>query len=192
MTFLLDKNVVSELGKAKVGKAHRALTAWAVRNPAGNLYVSLVTLLELEIGVLQLSPIRIKAEAPCGAYPLAASAAPKTLGSQARPVMAIPWVRADPHTNEEQSANVAQTNEGVDLISRLGPAAAMRRATPPEIVHPRWPLPQRAGNFYVEHHRRRLSLSELSHDLHTEIQKLCLAGDALVKHPNFLHAIPSY
>ena len=54
MTFLLDTNVVSELRKAKAGKAHAAVTAWASQVPAGSLYVSAITLLELEMGVLQL------------------------------------------------------------------------------------------------------------------------------------------
>ncbi len=52
--FLLDTNVVSELRKAKSGKAHPSVTAWAARIPAGSMYVSAITLLELEIGVLQL------------------------------------------------------------------------------------------------------------------------------------------
>jgi predicted nucleic acid-binding protein len=54
VTFLLDTNVVSELRKAKAGKAHAAVTAWASQVPAGSLYVSAITLLELEMGVLQL------------------------------------------------------------------------------------------------------------------------------------------
>ncbi len=54
MTFLLDTNVVSELRKAKSGKAHRAVTAWAAEIPAGSLYLSAITLLELEMGVLQV------------------------------------------------------------------------------------------------------------------------------------------
>lgn len=52
--FLLDTNVVSELRKAKAGKAHAAVTAWASRVSAGSLYVSAITLLELEMGVLQI------------------------------------------------------------------------------------------------------------------------------------------
>ncbi len=52
--FLLDTNVVSELRKAKSGKAHPSVTAWATGIRAGSLYVSAITLLELEMGVLQL------------------------------------------------------------------------------------------------------------------------------------------
>ena len=54
MTFLLDTNVVSELRKAKSGKANPLVTAWAAHVPAGSLYLSAITLLELEMGVLQL------------------------------------------------------------------------------------------------------------------------------------------
>ncbi|MCP5289073.1 MAG: type II toxin-antitoxin system VapC family toxin [Burkholderiaceae bacterium] len=52
--FLLDTNVVSELRKAKSGKAHPRVTAWATKVPAGSLYLSAITLLELEMGVLQV------------------------------------------------------------------------------------------------------------------------------------------
>ena len=52
--YLLDTNVVSELRKAKSGKAHPAVTAWAAKVAAGSLYLSAITLLELEMGVLQI------------------------------------------------------------------------------------------------------------------------------------------
>lgn len=49
--FILDTNVVSELRKAKAGKAHSNVVTWAaVQDPAA-LYLSAITLLELEIGV---------------------------------------------------------------------------------------------------------------------------------------------
>jgi predicted nucleic acid-binding protein len=52
--YLLDTNVVSELRKAKSGKADRHVTAWAASVPAGSLYLSVITVLELEMGVLQI------------------------------------------------------------------------------------------------------------------------------------------
>ncbi len=52
--FLLDTNVVSELRKAKAGKAHPRVSAWATKVPAGSLYLSAVTVLELEMGVLPI------------------------------------------------------------------------------------------------------------------------------------------
>ncbi len=54
MTFLLDTNVVSELRRAKAGKAHPNVVAWAAATSAGSMYVSAVTVLELEMGVLQI------------------------------------------------------------------------------------------------------------------------------------------
>jgi hypothetical protein len=50
--FLLDTNVVSELRKAKADKADPNVTAWAASVPVGSLFVSVITILELETGVL--------------------------------------------------------------------------------------------------------------------------------------------
>lgn len=52
--YVLDTNVVSELRKAKAGKAGRNVTTWAASVPAGSLYLSAITVLELEMGVLQI------------------------------------------------------------------------------------------------------------------------------------------
>lgn len=49
--YLLDTNVVSELRKAKAGKADRNVIAWAGNVSADNLFLSVVTILELEIGI---------------------------------------------------------------------------------------------------------------------------------------------
>lgn len=53
MTFLLDTNVLSELRKAGDGRADASVTAWLAREDAANFFVSAITLMELEIGVLQ-------------------------------------------------------------------------------------------------------------------------------------------
>ena len=50
--FLLDTNVVSELRKVKAGKADRSVTAWSDSVDAGVLYLSAITIEELEMGVL--------------------------------------------------------------------------------------------------------------------------------------------
>lgn len=50
--FILDTNVVSELRKAKSGKADVQLVAWANSVAAGQLFLSVITVLELEQGVL--------------------------------------------------------------------------------------------------------------------------------------------
>ena len=52
--YLLDTNVVSQLRKAKSGKADANVVAWAASVPAGGLFISAITVLELEMGVLQL------------------------------------------------------------------------------------------------------------------------------------------
>ncbi|HEV2952907.1 MAG TPA: type II toxin-antitoxin system VapC family toxin [Candidatus Dormibacteraeota bacterium] len=51
--FVLDTNVVSELRKAKSGKADKNVTAWAATVPASSLFLSVITVLELETGVLR-------------------------------------------------------------------------------------------------------------------------------------------
>lgn len=50
--FVLDTNVVAELRKAKAGKADKNVTAWAASVPTVSLYLSAITILELETGVL--------------------------------------------------------------------------------------------------------------------------------------------
>ena len=50
--FVLDSNVVSELRKAKAGKADRGVVAWASGVPTEDLFVSVIGILELEKGAL--------------------------------------------------------------------------------------------------------------------------------------------
>lgn len=50
--FLLDTNVVSELRKVRVGSADERVARWADAVDAVTLYVSSITIQELEIGVL--------------------------------------------------------------------------------------------------------------------------------------------
>lgn len=50
--FLLDTNVVSELRKAGAGRADKNVTAWAAGASAASMFVSVITVQELEIGVL--------------------------------------------------------------------------------------------------------------------------------------------
>jgi toxin FitB len=50
--YLLDTNVVSELRKAKSGKADANVVAWASNLSAMHLFISVITVLELETGVL--------------------------------------------------------------------------------------------------------------------------------------------
>ena len=50
--FILDTNVVSELRKARAGKADKNVATWASKVLPGSLFLSAITILELEIGVL--------------------------------------------------------------------------------------------------------------------------------------------
>lgn len=52
MTYLLDTNVVSELRKIRLGKADRNVAQWADGVDASDLFMSVITVQELEIGVL--------------------------------------------------------------------------------------------------------------------------------------------
>lgn len=50
--WLLDTNVVSELRKVRTGRADPQVAAWADGVAAASLFVSVITLHELELGVL--------------------------------------------------------------------------------------------------------------------------------------------
>ena len=50
--YLLDTNVISELRKAKSGKADKNVVAWASGVSAASLFLSVITVLELETGIL--------------------------------------------------------------------------------------------------------------------------------------------
>jgi predicted nucleic acid-binding protein len=50
--YLLDTNVVSELRKGTTRKAHRNFSAWAKSVSAPTLFLSTISILELEIGIL--------------------------------------------------------------------------------------------------------------------------------------------
>jgi len=52
--YLLDTNVVSELRKVRLGKADLNVAAWAESVDAAALFVSVVTIMELELGALMI------------------------------------------------------------------------------------------------------------------------------------------
>ncbi|MEJ5207700.1 type II toxin-antitoxin system VapC family toxin [Denitratimonas sp. CY0512] len=54
MMYLLDTNVVSELRKVRLGKADVNVAAWADSIDAAELFVSSITIMELELGVLSI------------------------------------------------------------------------------------------------------------------------------------------
>ena len=49
--YLLDTNVVSELRKVRAGKADQNVAAWAAQVPAASLFLSVISIQELEVGI---------------------------------------------------------------------------------------------------------------------------------------------
>ncbi|KRC73423.1 twitching motility protein PilT [Achromobacter sp. Root83] len=52
--YVLDTNVVSELRKVRLGKVEAKVSAWTESVDAADLFVSAITILELELGVLAM------------------------------------------------------------------------------------------------------------------------------------------
>ena len=52
--FILDTNVVSELRKAGAGKADNHVAAWSGSVDAATLFISAITVMELDTGILQI------------------------------------------------------------------------------------------------------------------------------------------
>lgn len=52
--FLLDTNVISELRKLGDGRADARVVAWVAGRDAASFYISALTLMELEIGILRI------------------------------------------------------------------------------------------------------------------------------------------
>jgi hypothetical protein len=50
--YLLDTNVVSELRKARTRNANARVAAWAIATPTGEMFLSAISVLELELGIL--------------------------------------------------------------------------------------------------------------------------------------------
>ncbi|MBS9432064.1 VapC toxin family PIN domain ribonuclease [Photorhabdus luminescens] len=52
--YILDTNIVSELRKVRTGKANAGVAAWAESVDATELFLSAITIMELETGILQI------------------------------------------------------------------------------------------------------------------------------------------
>jgi predicted nucleic acid-binding protein len=52
--YLLDTNVISELRKAGSNRANANVIKWAKDKPTTSLFISAITVLEIEMGVLQI------------------------------------------------------------------------------------------------------------------------------------------
>jgi len=53
--FILDTNVISELRKAGSGKADHNVVSWLSQQNAENFYISSITLMEIELGILRIA-----------------------------------------------------------------------------------------------------------------------------------------
>lgn len=60
--FLLDTNVVSELRKVRAGRADPNVASWAEQVEAETLFLSAITVMELDVGVMRIE----RREAFCG------------------------------------------------------------------------------------------------------------------------------
>ena len=54
MMYLLDNNVLSELRKVRLGKSDRNVAAWTESVDAADIFISAITIMELELGVLSI------------------------------------------------------------------------------------------------------------------------------------------
>ena len=54
MNYILDTNVVSEVRKAGSGRADANVIAWLTDQERSRLYISTITLMELQLGILQI------------------------------------------------------------------------------------------------------------------------------------------
>lgn len=54
MMYVLDTNVLSELRKVRAGKADPNVAAWSENVDAADLFISVITIMELELGVLSI------------------------------------------------------------------------------------------------------------------------------------------
>ena len=51
--YLLDTNVISELRKASINKADFNVIEWSRKQSVGSLFISSISILEIEMGILQ-------------------------------------------------------------------------------------------------------------------------------------------
>ncbi len=86
MMFVLDTHVVSELRKVRAGKADAAVAAWAQSVDAADLYVSAITILELELGVLAIER-RDATQGACCARGWSSTYGPSSRAAR------CPWIR---------------------------------------------------------------------------------------------------
>lgn len=89
MMFVLDTNVVSELRKVRAGKADRNVAAWCSTVDASVLFVSAITIMELETGVLQAER-RDTEQGALSGHGLTGTCCPSSLGACYRSIPPSP------------------------------------------------------------------------------------------------------
>ena len=53
--YLVDTNIISEVRKIGSGRADKGVAAWAKKADPATLYISVISILELERGILQIA-----------------------------------------------------------------------------------------------------------------------------------------
>lgn len=121
MSFLLDTNVVSELRKSE-RKADPGVRAWVAARAASDLYLSTITVLEVEVGIGRLSR-----RDPARAERLQAWLDDELLDAFARRVLAVdvPVARCagrlhvpDPRPERDALIAATATVHGLTLVTR--------------------------------------------------------------------------
>ncbi len=142
MMYVLDTNVLSELRKVRLGKTDGNVTAWTESVDAADLFVSAITIMELELGVLSIE----RKDATQGAM-LRAWLEQHVLPEFSRRMLPIDTAVAQrcarlhvPDQRGERDALIAATAlvHGMALVTRN---VADFKPTGVTIVNPREPLP---------------------------------------------------
>jgi len=120
--FILDTNVVSELRKVRSGRAHPAVADWSRSVLPGQLFLSAITVLELELGVLLLARRDPEQAAPLRAW-LDHAVLP-TFAERVLPIDATVALRCAamhlPYPQSERDALIAATAlvHGMAVVTR--------------------------------------------------------------------------
>lgn len=52
--YILDTNVISDLRRASSGKANAGVVSWAAQQKPSSLFISVITVMEIEMGILSI------------------------------------------------------------------------------------------------------------------------------------------
>lgn len=120
--YLLDTNVVAELRKAKTGRADRGVMAWVGSVAPASLFLSSITVLEMELGILLM-----ERRDPAQGAPLRAWMQGQVLPAFAERILAIDTAVARrcaqlhvPNPKSERDAFIAATAQvhGMTVVTR--------------------------------------------------------------------------